>query len=666
MSELAKGDYVVATKYPDGDPGDHWFVGYYVRKEDGRHYVVDANGVNGRGNGFRRAEKIEAEDGAWLLSNAVAWEGDRRVKSVWDYLSERRLVRELAASKVYAQGLLEERDAAQRDIAAICNHHCESEGCALPDGYTKGAAAYADRFQAMKQKLNAKLPCKVSCEGGPSFGKGVGVDALLGYLERRVGYNEQPPFKPTMTLEDIRNTMDSGPAEPAQLSSASSQDHAATGAAAGAIDQTSPLNKGLGASVAASTIPPGPCGAMAQSPFRGGVPLYCHLRAGHAGMHETNTGSAFRETDAFEAGKLSAPIAVVPKGLVSQGRCETTLTERFRFDGCKCGTYEGNLGPCLTWCQGGASNRCVYCDHNIECHCAISAMLAAAPAPNVPEGWKAVERLCAAVRAAVVRGEIDTRSAIGDANLLAEAALKYAAAPAPQEDGIVGWKDTKTGDTGRLCTTCGTELGNVEGGLSAKRYVSALFSGPRVALMREEDPATWEWHEYDYVTRSWRFDAAPSTGAAAATTLDTAPSQEGAGVAVAAPTPSRWKRPPRDSLVDALSLLASGMVIMAAEAIKDAMAALPPEGEVNIIGMEEAAKLARRMNVELRDGDASKWLGDAPIAVEELRERQLAAVRAGSVLVCRDRDGQCPTPEKCLTEVCQYTGAASAERGDPR
>jgi hypothetical protein len=55
----------------------------------------------------------------------------------------------------------------------------------------------------------------------------------------------------------------------------------------------------------------------------------------------------------------------------SQGLCETTLTERFQFDDCVCGTYEGNLGPCRTYHPGGRPNRCVYCDHKGQCHTAI-------------------------------------------------------------------------------------------------------------------------------------------------------------------------------------------------------------------------------------------------------------------------------------------------------
>lgn len=54
---------------------------------------------------------------------------------------------------------------------------------------------------------------------------------------------------------------------------------------------------------------------------------------------------------------------------VSQGLCETTLTERFKFDGCRCDVtaYPENLGPCKTF-EEGASGRCVYCEHSLVCH----------------------------------------------------------------------------------------------------------------------------------------------------------------------------------------------------------------------------------------------------------------------------------------------------------
>lgn len=51
-----------------------------------------------------------------------------------------------------------------------------------------------------------------------------------------------------------------------------------------------------------------------------------------------------------------------------QGRCETTLTERFENDDCRCGTYVDNTGPCKTFVAGVDAERCVYCDHKAVCH----------------------------------------------------------------------------------------------------------------------------------------------------------------------------------------------------------------------------------------------------------------------------------------------------------
>ena len=71
----------------------------------------------------------------------------------------------------------------------------------------------------------------------------------------------------------------------------------------------------------------------------------------------------------------------------SQGRCKTTLTERFEYPECRCGTYEGNLGPCKTFEEGAEIGRCVYCDHKIECHEGLLAKLAPA-APDAEAGQK--------------------------------------------------------------------------------------------------------------------------------------------------------------------------------------------------------------------------------------------------------------------------------------
>lgn len=69
-----KGDYVLATKYSDGDPGDPWAVGYYLGNFDHygqtRHLVGDENGKSFRANGYRCVGPVAADFGNWLLSVA--------------------------------------------------------------------------------------------------------------------------------------------------------------------------------------------------------------------------------------------------------------------------------------------------------------------------------------------------------------------------------------------------------------------------------------------------------------------------------------------------------------------------------------------------------------------------------------------------------------------
>lgn len=86
MDELVKGDYVLATKYHDGHPGEHWVVGYFDRMAglDGdRYIVVDSGGMPFRASGFRRAEKITKEVGAYLLDYQDAIED--RTTSLWSW-----------------------------------------------------------------------------------------------------------------------------------------------------------------------------------------------------------------------------------------------------------------------------------------------------------------------------------------------------------------------------------------------------------------------------------------------------------------------------------------------------------------------------------------------------------------------------------------------------
>lgn len=102
---VEKGDYVLATKYSDGDPGDQYAVGFYdgiLPKIGGdRYLVVDSQGRQFRGNGFRRVEPITPAEGRWLIAHFHEFEffrteedenGDSKVvgKSVWDWLAQCR------------------------------------------------------------------------------------------------------------------------------------------------------------------------------------------------------------------------------------------------------------------------------------------------------------------------------------------------------------------------------------------------------------------------------------------------------------------------------------------------------------------------------------------------------------------------------------------------
>jgi hypothetical protein len=76
------GDYVLATKYSDGDPGDPWALGFYAGELDmgndrcdirvaSRYMVKDSEGNNIRGNGYRRVARIRKDVGHWLLKVAA-------------------------------------------------------------------------------------------------------------------------------------------------------------------------------------------------------------------------------------------------------------------------------------------------------------------------------------------------------------------------------------------------------------------------------------------------------------------------------------------------------------------------------------------------------------------------------------------------------------------
>jgi hypothetical protein len=86
------GDYVLATKYDEGDPCDHFVVGFvsgYTDHTPPRYMIVDNEGHNQRCNGFRRAERITETEGRMLVE-IFPQIGDKIGPSVWWHLSKIR------------------------------------------------------------------------------------------------------------------------------------------------------------------------------------------------------------------------------------------------------------------------------------------------------------------------------------------------------------------------------------------------------------------------------------------------------------------------------------------------------------------------------------------------------------------------------------------------
>ena len=79
--KVRRGDYVLATKYTDGDPKDQWAIGFYDRQDGDRHFVTDEHDRQFRANGFRRVKAISGERGRWMLENKSDIELSG--KSVW-------------------------------------------------------------------------------------------------------------------------------------------------------------------------------------------------------------------------------------------------------------------------------------------------------------------------------------------------------------------------------------------------------------------------------------------------------------------------------------------------------------------------------------------------------------------------------------------------------
>jgi hypothetical protein len=91
---LPIGAYVLATKYDDGDPCDHFFVGFVAGHTwHGRYLIADNNGRSQRPSGFRRAERITPDEGAALVA-MMPDIGDRDGPSLWWHLDRIRQAKE--------------------------------------------------------------------------------------------------------------------------------------------------------------------------------------------------------------------------------------------------------------------------------------------------------------------------------------------------------------------------------------------------------------------------------------------------------------------------------------------------------------------------------------------------------------------------------------------
>lgn len=79
------GDYVLATKYSDGDPGDPWALGFYAGLDASgeRHIVKDGSGQIIRGAIYRRVGRITVDIGNWLWANKYNLEQAPSKISLW-------------------------------------------------------------------------------------------------------------------------------------------------------------------------------------------------------------------------------------------------------------------------------------------------------------------------------------------------------------------------------------------------------------------------------------------------------------------------------------------------------------------------------------------------------------------------------------------------------
>jgi hypothetical protein len=104
QNQLVSGDYVLATKYRDGDPMDHFCVGFFrgmlvdcYNKTTSRYLVEDGNGQLFRANGFQRCERIQRRTGDILVS-AFPFIVDKPGRSLWYWRRHLRELQELTTN----------------------------------------------------------------------------------------------------------------------------------------------------------------------------------------------------------------------------------------------------------------------------------------------------------------------------------------------------------------------------------------------------------------------------------------------------------------------------------------------------------------------------------------------------------------------------------------
>lgn len=84
------GDYVLATRWSDGDPQDPWFIGFLcgvTEEKDPRYFVSDAEGRQIH-RAFDRVKKIQPEVGAYLIEQKDYIECSG--VSLWSHLKSAR------------------------------------------------------------------------------------------------------------------------------------------------------------------------------------------------------------------------------------------------------------------------------------------------------------------------------------------------------------------------------------------------------------------------------------------------------------------------------------------------------------------------------------------------------------------------------------------------